>query len=63
MPNNPGRPVVSNKLALTEKISQYVEFHLKPHAQNANSFIQDTIDFLNKLRMSQTFPTTLCWSL
>ena len=48
-PNNPGRTIVCNKLTLTEKISQYVEFHLKPYAQNANSFIQDTTDFLNKL--------------
>ena len=36
-PNNPGRPIVSNKTILTEKILQYVEFHLKPYAQNANS--------------------------
>ena len=28
-PNNPGSLIVSNKLTLTEKISQYVEFHLK----------------------------------
>ena len=27
-PNNPGRPIVYNKLILNEKISQYVEFHL-----------------------------------
>ena len=44
-PNNPGRPIVCNKLNLTEKISHYVEFHLKPYAQKANSFIQDTTDF------------------
>ena len=34
-PNNPGRPIVSNKLTLTEKISHYVKFHLKPYAQKA----------------------------
>ena len=55
-PNNPGRPIVSNKLTLTEKISHYVEFHLKPYAQKANSFIQDTTDFLNKLKNVSNLP-------
>ena len=55
-PSNPGRPIVSNKRTLTEKISQYVEFHLKPYAQDVNSFIQDTTDFLNKLKNVSHLP-------
>ena len=48
-PNNPGRPIVSNRQTLTENISQHVEAILKPYAQAANSYIQDTTDFLNKI--------------
>ena len=55
-PNNPGRPIVSNKLTFTEKISHYVEFHLKPYVQKANSFIQDTTDFLNTLKNVSNLP-------
>jgi len=55
-PNNPGRPIVSNIDTLTEHISQHVEHNLKPHAQAANSYIQDTTDFLNKLASIDSIP-------
>ena len=58
-PNNPGCPIVSNKLILTAKISQYVEFYLKPYAQNANSFIQDITDSLNKLKNVSNLPNNI----
>ena len=59
-PNYSERAIVSNKLTLTKKNSQYVEFYMKPYTQNANSFIQDTTHFLNKLKIFQSFPTTVC---
>ena len=49
-PNNPGRSIISNNNTLTELLSHFVETLLKPYAQAANSFIQDTTDFLNKLK-------------
>ena len=45
---------------IDSQIVQYVKFCLKPYAQSANS-VMDTTDFLNKPKMFQTFPTTLCW--
>ena len=47
---NPGRPVVSSINCHTEKISQFVDYHLKALAQKLPSFIQDTTDFLRKLK-------------
>ena len=48
-PNNLGRPIISNTLTLTEPISHYVETQLKPYAQAARSYIQDTTHLLQKL--------------
>ena len=47
--NVPGRPVISNSGFLTENISAFLEYHLKPLLQNVKSFIKDTNDFLKKL--------------
>ena len=46
---NPGRPIVSSNGHPTERIPQFVDFHLKPLAQTTPSFIKDTTHFLNKL--------------
>ena len=47
--NHPGRPIVSSSDAVTENISQYVDYFLKPLVTGVPSYIQDTTDFLNKL--------------
>ncbi len=49
-PNNPGRPVVSSIECHTEKISQYVDHHLQPLTKELPSYVQDTSDFLRKLK-------------
>ncbi|KAK6181001.1 hypothetical protein SNE40_008950 [Patella caerulea] len=49
-PNNPGRPIVSAVNSPTEKISQFLDYHLKEEVKKANSFIQDTTDFLRKIQ-------------
>ena len=36
--NVPGRPVISNSGYYTENISAFLEFHLKPLAQNVKSY-------------------------
>ena len=46
---NPGRPIVSSNSHPTERIPQFVDFHLKPLFQTTPSFIKDTTHFLNKL--------------
>lgn len=49
-PNNPGRPVVSSINCHTERISQFVDHHLQPLTKKLTSYIQDTTDFLRKLK-------------
>ena len=45
----PGRPVISNSGFYTENVSSFIEYHVKPFAQKAKSYIKDTNDFLCKL--------------
>ncbi|XP_053549033.1 complement C1s subcomponent-like [Bombina bombina] len=45
----PGRPIISGMGSLTEKISQYVDFCLRPYLLNLPSYIKDTLDVLKKL--------------
>ena len=46
---NPGRPIVSSNGHPTERISQFVNYYLKPLVHKTASFIKDTTHFLNKL--------------
>ena len=46
----PGRPVISNCDTLTEKVSEYLDYHLKPIMRSAKSYIRDTSDFLKRLK-------------
>ena len=41
----PGRPVISNCNAPTEKVSEFLDLHLKPIMQDGWSYIKDTEDF------------------
>ena len=53
---NPGRPTVSSNSHPTERISQFVDYHLKPLVQTTQSFIKDTTHFLNKLEQLGQLP-------
>ena len=44
----PGRPIVSVTGHPTEKISEVIDLHLRPHAENLPSYLRDTTDYLNK---------------
>ena len=44
--NNPGRPIVSANGHPTEKISEFVDFHLRPHVEALPSHLKDTTDYL-----------------
>jgi hypothetical protein len=45
--NNPGRPIVSANGHPTEKISEFVDFHLRPHVEALSSHLKDTTDYLH----------------
>ena len=47
--NNPGRPIVSANGHPTEKISEFIDFHLRPFVENFPSHIKDTTDYLKKM--------------
>ena len=45
----PGRPVISGCNTLTEKISEFVDYHLKPLVASIPSYVKDTNDCPHKL--------------
>ena len=47
--NNPGRPIVSAYGHPTEKILEFIDFHLRPFVKNLPSHIKDTTDYLKKM--------------
>ena len=47
--NAPGRPVISNCGTATEKISEFLDFHVQPLVGQVDSIIEDSTDFLKKL--------------
>ena len=55
-PGNPGRPIVSSNSHPTERISQFVDYHLQPLVHKLPSFVKDTNDFLNKLQTIGNLP-------
>ena len=46
----PGRPVISNCGAPTEKVSEFLDFHLKSIMQERASYMKDTTDFHDKIK-------------
>ncbi|XP_063448501.1 uncharacterized protein LOC134728033 [Mytilus trossulus] len=54
--NNPGRPIVSANGHPTEKISEFVDFHLRSQVENLPSHIQDKTDYLRKMESMNPLP-------
>ena len=52
----PGRPVVSGCSTSTEKISEFVDFHIKSLVPSIPSYIRDTKHFLQKLNDLERLP-------
>ncbi|XP_063398914.1 uncharacterized protein LOC134683533 [Mytilus trossulus] len=52
----PGRPIVSANDHPTEKISEFVDYHLRPHVRTMPSYIQDTTDYLKKMDSLNPLP-------
>ena len=47
------RPICSGSSSCTKRLSEFVDTFLKPLAQKLPSYVQDTTDFVNKLRAKQ----------
>ena len=54
--NVPGRPVIFNCGTPTEKVSEFLDHHLKSVMQNGWSYIKDSGDFLKKIRNIGNIP-------
>ena len=54
---NPGRPIVSSNSHPTERISEFVDYHLQPLVSKLPSYVKDTNDFLNKLTFINNLPS------
>ena len=52
----PGRPIVSANGHPTEKISEFVDYHLRPFVKNLPSNLQDTTDYLTKMKSLNPLP-------
>ena len=55
-PGNPGRPIISSIDTPTEKISKFVDYHLRPLVKDIPSYIKDTTHFLHKVQSLDTLP-------
>ena len=56
---NPGRPIVNGIGTITEKLSAYIDQHIKPLVPNIPTYIKDTTDFINTIEGIQLDPTDL----
>ena len=55
--NVPGRPVISNCGTPTEKVSEFLDFQLKPVMQSSKSYIKDSGDFIRKIKDIHYIPS------
>ena len=58
-PNNPGRPVVNTIGSITEKISAFVDEHLRTFIHRIPSYVKDTTHFINIMKNVQLDPDYL----
>ena len=54
--NVPGRPVIFNCGTPTEKSSEFLDYHLKPVMQRSWSYIEDSGDFIEKIKRKSNIP-------
>ena len=60
---NPGGPIVSANGHPTERISEFVDHHLRPFAEELPSYVQDTTDYLKKVESNPLPNETILVSL
>ena len=54
--NNPGRPVISSVNSHMDKISAHVDEFLRPIAERLPSYIRDTTDFIQRIKVFGKLP-------
>ena len=54
--NVPGRPVISNCGTPTEKVSEFLDYHLKPVIRNGLSYIRESQHFLERIKTIGNIP-------
>ena len=52
----PGRPVISNCGKPTEKVLEFLDYHLQPVMKEGKSYIKDAAGFLDKLKDLDEIP-------
>lgn len=52
----PGRPIVSANGHPTERISEFLDFHLRHHVRSLPSHLKDTTDYLRKVESLDSLP-------
>ena len=55
--NVPGRPVILNCRTPTEKVSEFLDFQLKPVMQSSNSYNKDSGDFVSNIKNIHYIPS------
>ena len=58
-PGNPGRPIVNSIGSITEKISVFVDAHLRQFTPRIPSYVKDTTHFINIMKNIQLDPEDL----
>ena len=58
-PGNPGRPTVNSIGSITEKISAFVDSHLRQYTPRIPRYIKDTTHFINIMKNIQLDPEDL----
>ena len=53
----PDRSVISNCGTSTEKVSEFLDFHLQPVMQSGKSFVKDSGDFIRKIKDIESIPS------
>ena len=56
--NVPGRPVISNCGTATERLSEFLDFHIQPLVEGVPSVIKDSTHFLKRLEDLGHIPST-----
>ena len=57
--NVPGRPVISSCGTSVKKISEFLDFQLKPVMQSSKSYIKDSGDFIRKIKDIYYIPSNV----
>ena len=47
----PGRPIVSDCGSESYRVAEFIDFHINPLSQRHDSYVRDTYDFVEKVRM------------